>query len=94
MAEANLDALCDLLEDEEDSDDDSFDEEIFNLVDEQCAKILDVEKPKSNKNNGQHTDSGSQQKPTVSKFWRTSLPLKKNHWSLFFKKQFWSCNFF
>ena len=35
--EDNLDALCDLLE--EDSDDESFDEKIFNLVDEEVAKI-------------------------------------------------------
>ena len=45
--EDNLDALCDLLEDSDDEKDetigsqldDSFDEQIFNLVDEEVAKI-------------------------------------------------------
>ena len=53
--EDNLDALCDLLEDSDDEKDetigsqldDSFDEQIFNLVDEEVAKIEAV-KPEEN----------------------------------------------
>ena len=37
--EENLDALCDLLEDS----DDSFDEQIYNLVDEEVEKIDKVD---------------------------------------------------
>ena len=53
--EDNLDALCDLLEESDDEKDetigsqldDSFDEQIFNLVDEEVAKIEAV-KPDDN----------------------------------------------
>ena len=58
MAE-DLDALCDLLEDS----DDSFDEQIFNLVDEEVAKIEAVKSTTAEENHENNEQSKSVEKP-------------------------------
>ena len=68
--EDNLDALCDLLEDSDDEKDetigsqldDSFDEQIFNLVDEEVAKIEAV-KPDDNSSSKKNIEKHKDEKP-------------------------------
>ena len=69
--EDNLDALCDLLEESDDEKDetigsqldDSFDEQIFNLVDEEVAKIEAVKKPDGNSNLKKNIEKSKDEKP-------------------------------
>ena len=68
--EDNLDALCDLLEESDDEKDetigsqldDSFDEQIFNLVDEEVAKIEAV-KPDDNSSSKKNIEKPKDEKP-------------------------------